>query len=85
MHLVIEDDEPNLAALLCAFFERKGDRATALTSVSEAEEWFGRNVCDAVILDIGMPGGAYGLTLVPAIRKAVPRAPIIIFTGMGYD
>ncbi len=85
MHCVIVDDEPKLAALLCAFFERKGDKATALTSVEEAGAWFARNLCDAVVLDIGMPGDSDGLSLVPVIRKAVPRAPIIIFTGLGYD
>lgn len=85
MELAIVDDEPNLAALLCAIFELKGDKATALTSMEEAETWFSRNSCDAVILDIGMPGDLDGLTLIPKIRKSTPRAPIIIFTGMGYD
>lgn len=84
MHVLVVDDDEQIARMLDLFLRKTGIEVTTINSAADTIHWLGRNICDAVILDISMPDGN-GITLLPEIRQAIPRAPVIIFTGLGYD
>jgi len=83
-HLLVVDDEAPIRNLLSIYFEKRGYRVTAVAGAEEARRCADEFPLSLVILDIDL-SDADGLELLVAFRKAYPRLPIIMLTGMGYD
>lgn len=81
---LIVDDNVLLTKSLSTFFRHKGHACEWLNHPSHVEAWLVENNCDAIILDLLMPG-IDGLSLLARIREKYPDLPVVIFTGMGYD
>jgi DNA-binding response OmpR family regulator len=84
MNFLVVDDNQLLNRFLTTYLREKGHRASSLTDGSKVMAWLEPNVCDAVILDIGMPK-IDGLSLISIVREKHPDLPIVMFTGLGYD
>jgi DNA-binding response OmpR family regulator len=87
--LVVEDD-PALADLLCAVVEEEGVALTdSAPSVRAARAMLGLDPdgepqFSAVLLDIGLPDGS-GIELCRAIRARHPQLPVIVVTARRDD
>ena len=84
MNFLVVDDNRLLNRFLVTYLRSKGHGAASLMESSKVEGWLDTNPCDAIILDIGMPG-MDGISLISVIRQHYPELPIVIFTGMGYE
>jgi len=83
-HILVVDDEAPVRNLLTTYFEKRGYRVTAAAGAEEARRCADEVPPSLMILDIDL-SDADGLELLAAFRKAYPRLPIIMLTGMGYD
>ena len=80
--ILIVDDDREMRRLLADFLEGEGfdviqaaDAGETLTRIREA-------VCDVVLLDKNLPDWS-GLHILPALRKLLPRTPVIVITAFG--
>jgi DNA-binding response OmpR family regulator len=79
--LVVEDD-PSISLLLKAYLERDGATVSSATTGQDAlTKWQG---CDAVILDLNLPGQIDGLELCRRIRT-VSSVPIVMLTARDQE
>jgi DNA-binding NtrC family response regulator len=79
-HILIVDDEEDLASTLAERLELRGFQVTAVTSSAEALEVVSANRFSVLILDVKMPGIG-GLELMTRIKQEQPDLPVILFTG----
>ena len=81
--LIVDDDEPTLAAME-AYFLKKGYHVTTAENGLEALKLFNKDeqVADLLITDIVMPEVG-GVALISITRKKLPDMPIIAITGWG--
>lgn len=84
MRVVLVEDHVVVRELLSAAFREFGTPYRVVGEAGTARE--GIAACrehrpDLVILDLNLPGGVSGLDALPALRKAAPRARVLIFTG----
>lgn len=84
MNFLVVDDNRLLNRFLTTYLRSKGHGCSSLTDSSKVLSWLDLNVCDAIILDIGMPK-IDGISLISMIREKFPALPIVMFTGLGYD
>jgi DNA-binding NtrC family response regulator len=82
VRILIVDDDREMRRLLADFLEGEGfdvvqaaDAAQTLTRIREAP-------CDVVLLDKNLPDWS-GLHILPALRKLLPRTPVIVITAFG--
>jgi DNA-binding NarL/FixJ family response regulator len=80
--VLVVEDVPELSRLLEMTFELDGrfQPVGTATSGGAALDIAAREHPDAVVLDIGLDG-VDGLGVLPTLRRVVPDARIIIFTG----
>jgi DNA-binding response OmpR family regulator len=79
MKVLLADDDPDFVVLLKAFLEERGWRTIVARDALQASMVARRDMPDAVILDINMPGGS-GIRALKQL-KASPRVkaiPIIV-------
>lgn len=81
--ILIAEDEPRLLAILCDYFESKGDQPIPAKDGLEALELAETNEFDGVLLDIMMPG-LNGLSVCRALRKD-SDVPIIFLTALSDE
>jgi DNA-binding NtrC family response regulator len=79
-HILIVDDEEDLASTLAERLELRGFQVTAVTSGAEALDVVSANRFSVLILDVKMPGIS-GLELMTRIKQEQPDLPVILFTG----
>lgn len=79
-HILIVDDEEDLASTLAERLELRGFQVTAVTSGAKALGLVGTIRFNALILDVKMPGIG-GLELMARIKQEQPNLPVILFTG----
>jgi len=79
-HILIVDDEADLASTLAERLELRGFQVTAVTSGAEALDVVSANRFSVLILDVKMPGIG-GLELMTRIKQEQPDLPVILFTG----
>jgi DNA-binding response OmpR family regulator len=72
-----------VSRFLKEFLSRAGHQVHSLQDPEGLEKILLNNNCDAVVLDIRLKD-KNGIDLIPVIRKLLPVAPIVIFTGLGY-
>jgi two-component system, NtrC family, nitrogen regulation response regulator NtrX len=80
--ILIVDDELGIRESLGAVLRDEGYSVDALESAEAALEWLGRKRCDAVLLDIWLPG-MDGLEVLETIRKHDNPPLVIMISGHG--
>src|ERR1700684_94762 len=82
--LLVVEDNPGDARLIREMFNEQGLHKTEFTHVvcmSDAEKHLASNQVDIILLDLGLPD-AHGLEAVRRARKAAPRTPLVVLTGL---
>jgi len=79
-HILLVEDEREIAELLAAYLERGGFEVSRASNVQEAIRAHAQLHPDLVLLDIGLPGGD-GLDALIAIRRRMDT-PIIMVTAL---
>src|ERR1700723_4100107 len=82
--LLVVEDNPGDARLIREMFNEQGLHRTEFTHVecmSDAEKHLANNQVDIILLDLGLPD-APGLEQVRRARKASPRTPLVVLTGL---
>ena len=80
--MVVDDDEA-MRGYLGAFLEARGFAATAAASGEDALTRFRASRPAAVILDLVMPGGMDGLSVLAALKKVDREVPVIVLSAQG--
>jgi DNA-binding response OmpR family regulator len=75
--VMIVEDEPNIAALVCAYLERAGYRTLAVRSGEEALAELHRHPISLVVLDVGLPG----IDGFEVCRRIGGALPVIMLTA----
>ncbi len=80
MKLLIAEDEPDLAEVLTAFFEKNQFTVDAVNDGLSAYEYAGADDYDAIILDIMMPK-MDGIEVLRRIRSDGCKTPVMMLTA----
>ncbi|WP_047221534.1 response regulator transcription factor [Protofrankia symbiont of Coriaria myrtifolia] len=82
VRVVVADDADGVRDLVCLLLDMEPDFVIVgrARDGAEAIEIVSRTDPDLVLLDVAMPV-MDGLTALPVIRRTVPRARVVIFTG----
>ena len=83
MRLLIAEDEPDLAEVLCAFFEKNRFSVDTVNDGFSAYEYASAGEYDAIVLDVMMPK-INGFDVVKEIRQ-YSQVPIIMLTARGDE
>jgi DNA-binding response OmpR family regulator len=85
-HLLVVEDDPDIAALIVRYLERAGHRVDTLGSGSDVMPRLRSSTADLVILDLMLPG-LDGLLVCQAMRSnpATAHIPIIMLTARGEE
>ena len=80
--LVLDDDE-GVRTSMASLLKLYGYEAITAATLDEAHALLGNSTVDALILDVGLKGGATGLDLLRDIRQRpqFAKAPVLILTG----
>jgi CheY-like chemotaxis protein len=83
-HVLVVDDQPDVATIACEMLARLGYMADSVSSADEAIDRLREkpDEYDMVLSDYSMPGMS-GVDLASAIRADFPHMPVIIMTGYG--
>jgi two-component system nitrogen regulation response regulator NtrX len=79
--VLIVDDEGNLRRMVRALLEAEGYTVEEAGSGDEGLRRATNNEPDVILLDLVMPPGADGLTVLERLRAAQPDTPIIMMSG----
>lgn len=82
LRILFVDDDPSIAQLMRAELPRLGHHSTVCQSPAAAIEAVGKNVFDAAIVDLKMPGGS-GWDVIDHLREHSPETVCVIITGHG--
>ncbi len=81
-HILIVDDEEAVCWALQRALTREGHRVTVASSAEEAFQLAARHDCDAVVLDVRLPG-LDGLSALGRLRQLTDDAPVVVVTAFG--
>jgi signal transduction histidine kinase len=82
--ILLVEDNPADARLLCDIFNEQAGHRTELTHVEcmkAAEKYLAAHTVDIVLLDLGLPD-ARGLEAIRRARAAAPLAGLVVLTGL---
>lgn len=82
--MLVVDDEPQIAEVLAAYFQREGFDVRACGTVAEAMHAVEQSAPDMLILDITLPDGS-GLDVLRAASKPGARIPTIMLTARSEE
>jgi DNA-binding NarL/FixJ family response regulator len=84
--VLVVEDVPELSRLLEMTFELDGrfEPVGTASSGGAALDLAAREQPDAIVLDVGIDG-IDGIDILPVLRRVVPEARIIVFTGHDDD
>jgi DNA-binding response OmpR family regulator len=80
MHLLVIEDNPDLVANLCDFFEDRGHTVDAAYDAFSGLGFAGKNNYDAIVLDLMLPG-MDGLDVCAQLRENGLDTPILMLTA----
>ncbi len=85
-HILIVEDDLDIAALIARYLERAGHAVDTLASGAEVMPWLRTQPADLVILDVMLPGLS-GLLVCDAMRREPSTAaiPVIMLTARGEE
>jgi two-component system, OmpR family, alkaline phosphatase synthesis response regulator PhoP len=85
-HILVVEDDGDIAALIAHYLERSGHRVDRLTSGSDVLPRLRKSAADLVILDLMLPG-MDGLLVCQAMRadRTLASIPIIMLTARGDE
>jgi DNA-binding response OmpR family regulator len=83
-HILLVEDEANIAQALLFNLELEGYRVTHVTTGAAALESFASARCDLVILDLMLPD-SHGIDICRQMRRQDKRLPILILTALGEE
>ncbi|MBC8044770.1 MAG: response regulator [Rhizobacter sp.] len=81
-HVLIVDDEENIAIGILKTLSQKGYLPVHANSAEQAIEFLGKSPFDLVITDLKMPGMS-GLDLLKHVRSTYPNTGVIMMTAYG--
>lgn len=86
MRLLIAEDEPDLAEVLCAFFEKNRFSVDTVNDGFSAYEYASAGEYDAIVLDVMMPK-MNGIEVLEKLRREGVKTPVMMLTAKGqtYD
>jgi diguanylate cyclase (GGDEF)-like protein/PAS domain S-box-containing protein len=81
--LLVEDNAGDARLLRELLNEQDSHNITLMhvESMIDAEVYLAKNMVDLILLDLGLPD-AQGLEVVRRARKAAPRVPLVVLTGL---
>ena len=82
LRILIADDDADVRFGIREFLRHRGYEVEEVDSCAAALDAFTSRKLDAAILDYSMRDGN-SIELLPRLRAAAPRVPIIILTGYG--
>jgi DNA-binding response OmpR family regulator len=83
-HILLVEDEINIAQALVFNLEHEGYRVTHVTTGAEALATATDAGCDLVVLDLMLPD-SYGVDICRKLRRQDSRLPIILLTALGEE
>lgn len=86
MHILVAEDDRDIADLISLYIRKAGWIPHVVSSGTDALEYARQNIVDALVLDVMMPG-ASGLEVCRALRADARTAniPIVIVTARGDE
>ena len=79
-HILLVEDNDSLGSTLQERLQKEGYQVCWVPTLAEAREAFDREVCDIILLDIGLPDGS-GFSFAEQV-KAKTKVPIVFMTAM---
>lgn len=83
-HLLLVEDEHNIAQALIFNLELEGYRVTHVTTGAAALACFANERCDLLVLDLMLPD-SHGIDICRQLRRQDKRLPILILTALGEE
>ena len=80
MRLLIAEDEPDLAEVLCAFFEKNRFSVDTVNDGFSAYEYASSGEYDAIVLDVMMPK-MNGVDVLRRLREKGVKTPVMMLTA----
>ncbi|MFP5213730.1 MAG: sigma-54-dependent transcriptional regulator [Acidobacteriota bacterium] len=80
LQILVVDDEPSVRSGVSRIVERMGFKAHPAVDGKQALDIMAEIPCEAVLLDIKMPGMS-GLEVLQRIRESYPKTKVIMITG----
>ncbi len=80
--LLVVDDEIEICNFVKMFFELRGVRVLQASNAEEAVSSAASFQPHVVLLDVMMKNSEDGLTTLPRIREVVPKAKVLMTTGV---
>ena len=80
MRLLIAEDEPDLAEVLCAFFEKNRFSVDTVNDGLSAYEYASAGEYDAIVLDVMMPK-MNGVDVLRRLREEGVKTPVMMLTA----
>ena len=80
MRLLIAEDEPDLAEVLCAFFEKNRFSVDTVNDGFSAYEYASAGEYDAIVLDVMMPK-MNGVDVLRRLREEGVKTPVMMLTA----
>lgn len=78
-HILIVEDEPDLAQLLNEYLQAAQYKTTVINNGDDANNWLQENAVDLILLDLMLPGMS-GLDICKSVRKN-SNVPVIMLTA----
>ena len=82
MHLLVVEDDEELARQLCADLQQLGYSTDVATTLTEARAGLAGTTYDVIILDRLLPDGD-GLSFLGELREQDDRVPVLILSALG--
>nr|MBO2502689.1 response regulator [Thermoanaerobacterales bacterium] len=79
-HVLVVEDDAATARYLVLALQRAGYTAASVGDAVAAERYLADNDCDALLVDIGLPGPS-GFELVRELKEARPTLPVALVTA----
>jgi DNA-binding NtrC family response regulator len=83
-HILIIDDEATIRDLLAQFLTVSAYRVTTVSSATEALKAVQQDPPHLIISDLQLED-ADGLEMISQLKESLPRAPVILLTGVLFE
>jgi two-component system alkaline phosphatase synthesis response regulator PhoP len=81
-HVLVVEDDPNLAAGVVENLRAEGYAVDTLADGRKAVDWFDSHSCDLIVLDVMLPG-MDGFAVCSTLRGRGTTTPVLFLTALG--